>query len=119
MDAMRLKRQGVTHVLNAAEGDSFMHVNTNAEFYAGTGIAYHGVPASDTDHFDIGVYFEEAAEFIEEALASKSGKGWRIEPSVERKGIRVLVWSLARPPVLMEAVIKAALINISKQTSDT
>ncbi|XP_056264715.1 dual specificity protein phosphatase 3-like [Pseudoliparis swirei] len=75
MDAMRLKRQGVTHVLNAAEGDSFMHVNTNAEFYAGTGIAYHGVPASDTDHFDIGVYFEEAAEFIEEALASKSGKG--------------------------------------------
>uniref|UniRef100_A0A8C2WW35 Dual specificity protein phosphatase n=1 Tax=Cyclopterus lumpus TaxID=8103 RepID=A0A8C2WW35_CYCLU len=75
MDVMRLKRQSVTHILNAAEGNSFMHVNTNAEFYAGTGIIYHGIPASDTDHFDISVYFEEAAEFIEKALVYKNGKG--------------------------------------------
>ncbi|TWW69456.1 Dual specificity protein phosphatase 3 [Takifugu flavidus] len=34
MNVMRLKRQGVTHVLNAAEGNSFMHVNTGAGFYA-------------------------------------------------------------------------------------
>uniref|UniRef100_A0A665V8V7 Dual specificity protein phosphatase n=1 Tax=Echeneis naucrates TaxID=173247 RepID=A0A665V8V7_ECHNA len=67
-------RLGVTHILNAAEGNSFMHVNTNAEFYAGTGIIYHGIPASDTDHFDISVYFEEAADFIEKALAYKNGK---------------------------------------------
>uniref|UniRef100_A0A3Q2Z7U1 Dual specificity protein phosphatase n=1 Tax=Hippocampus comes TaxID=109280 RepID=A0A3Q2Z7U1_HIPCM len=70
----RLKRLGITHVLNAAQGNSSMHVNTNAEFYAGTGIAYHGVAASDTDHFDLSVYFEEAADFIEEALADKNGK---------------------------------------------
>ncbi|XP_038548417.1 dual specificity protein phosphatase 3-like isoform X1 [Micropterus salmoides] len=75
MNVMRLKRQGITHILNAAEGNSFMHVNTNAEFYAGTGVIYHGVPASDTDHFDISVYFEEAADFIEKALAYKNGKG--------------------------------------------
>ncbi|XP_054464265.1 dual specificity protein phosphatase 3-like isoform X1 [Anoplopoma fimbria] len=74
MNAMRLKRQGITHILNAAEGNSFMHVNTNTEFYAGTGIIYHGVPASDTDHFDISVFFEEAADFIEKALAYKNGK---------------------------------------------
>lgn len=72
---MRLKRLGITHILNAAEGNSFMHVNTSAEFYAGTGIIYHGIPASDTDHFDISVYFEEAADFIEKALAYKNGKG--------------------------------------------
>ncbi|XP_077412476.1 dual specificity protein phosphatase 3-like [Vanacampus margaritifer] len=71
----RLKRLGITHILNAAEGNSFMHVNTSTEFYAGTGITYHGVAASDTDHFDISVYFEEAADFIEEALAYKNGKG--------------------------------------------
>ncbi|KAI4791599.1 hypothetical protein KUCAC02_033910 [Chaenocephalus aceratus] len=75
MNVMRLKRQGITHILNAAEGNSFMHVNTNAEFYAGTSITYHGVAASDTDHFDISVYFEEGAEFIEKALAYKNGKG--------------------------------------------
>ncbi|XP_072224391.1 dual specificity protein phosphatase 3-like [Leuresthes tenuis] len=74
-NVMRLKRLGITHVLNAAEGNSFMHVNTNAEFYADTGITYHGVPASDTDHFDISIYFEEAADFIEKALAYKKGKG--------------------------------------------
>lgn len=78
MNVMRLKRQGITHILNAAEGNSFMHVNTNTEFYAGTGIIYHGIPASDTDHFDISVYFEEAADFIEEALAYKNGKGQKI-----------------------------------------
>lgn len=72
---MRLKRLGITHILNAAEGNSFMHVNTSAEFYAGTGIIYHGIPASDTDHFDISIYFEEAADFIEKALAYKNKKG--------------------------------------------
>lgn len=83
MNVMRLKRQGVTHILNAAEGNSFMHVNTNADFYAGTGIIYHGIPASDTDHFDISVYFDEAADFIEKALAFKNGKGQGDETSPE------------------------------------
>uniref|UniRef100_A0A3B4GR79 Dual specificity protein phosphatase n=2 Tax=Haplochromini TaxID=319058 RepID=A0A3B4GR79_9CICH len=73
-NVMRLKRLGITHILNAAEGNSFMHVNTSAEFYAGTGIIYHGIPASDTDHFDISIYFEEAADFIEKALAYKNKK---------------------------------------------
>lgn len=79
MNVMRLKRQGISHILNAAEGNSFMHVNTDAEFYAGTGIIYHGIPASDTDHFDISVYFDEAADFIEKALAYKNGKGQRVQ----------------------------------------
>jgi len=51
-----------------------MHVNTNAEFYADTGIIYHGIPAFDTDHFDLSVYFEEASNFIEKALAMKGEK---------------------------------------------
>ncbi|XP_067334372.1 dual specificity protein phosphatase 3-like [Channa argus] len=74
-NVLRLKRLGITHILNAAEGNSFMHVNTSAEFYAGTGIIYHGIAASDTDHFNISVFFEEAADFIEKALAYKNGKG--------------------------------------------
>lgn len=76
---MRLQKLGVTHILNVAEGNSFMHVNTNAEFYAGTGITYHGMGASDTDHFDLSIYFEEGANFIEKALAHKDGKG-KIKP---------------------------------------
>ncbi|KAM6957015.1 dual specificity protein phosphatase 3-like [Aplochiton taeniatus] len=75
MNTMRLKKLGVTHVLNAAQGDSFMHVSTNAAFYSGTGLVYHGVPASDTDHFDLSVFFEEGADFIERALEHRNGKG--------------------------------------------
>ncbi|XP_035253370.1 dual specificity protein phosphatase 3-like [Anguilla anguilla] len=74
-NVMRLQKLGVTHILNAAEGNSFMHVNTSAEFYAGSGMAYRGMQASDTDHFDLSVFFEEAADFIEKALAHKDGKG--------------------------------------------
>uniref|UniRef100_A0A672PI40 Dual specificity protein phosphatase n=1 Tax=Sinocyclocheilus grahami TaxID=75366 RepID=A0A672PI40_SINGR len=65
----RLHQLGVTHILNAAEGQSDMHVNTDAEFYADRGIIYHGIPAFDTDHFDLSVYFEEASNFIERTLA--------------------------------------------------
>lgn len=75
MNVLCLKRQGISHILNAAEGNSLMHVNTGTEFYAGTGIIYHGIPASDTDHFDISCYFEEAADFINKALMYKGGKG--------------------------------------------
>lgn len=71
----RLLQLGVTHILNAAEGQSDMHVNTDAEFYADAGIIYHGIPAFDTDHFDLSVYFEEASNFIERALAMKGGRG--------------------------------------------
>ncbi|KAI1884176.1 hypothetical protein AGOR_G00223740 [Albula goreensis] len=74
-NVMRLQKLGITHILNAAEGNSFMHVNTNAQFYAGSGITYHGMQASDTDHFDLSVFFEEGADFIEKALAHKDGKG--------------------------------------------
>ncbi|KAJ8251900.1 hypothetical protein GJAV_G00226700 [Gymnothorax javanicus] len=74
-NVMRLQKLGVTHVLNAAEGNSFMHVNTSAEFYSGSGITYLGMPASDTDHFDLSVYFEEGADFIQKGLAYKDGKG--------------------------------------------
>ncbi|KAI2666199.1 Dual specificity protein phosphatase 3 [Labeo rohita] len=71
----RLHQLGVTHILNAAEGQSDMHVNTDAEFYADTGIIYHGIPAFDTDHFDLSIYFEEASSFIERALAMKGLNG--------------------------------------------
>ena len=74
-NAMRLQKIGVTHVLNVAEGTSFMHVNTSAEFYAGTGITYHGIKANDTEKFVLSAFFEEGADFIDKALAHNNGKG--------------------------------------------
>ena len=72
---MRLQKLGVTHILNAAEGNSFMHVNTNTDFYAGSGITYHGIQANDKPQFNLSNFFEEGADFIEKALAHNNGKG--------------------------------------------
>lgn len=52
-----------------------MHVNTCAEYYMDTGIIYHGIPAIDTDYFNLSVYFEECADFIAQALAYKEDTG--------------------------------------------
>lgn len=74
-DIAALKKLGITHVLNAAEGRSFMHVNTNANFYQDSGITYLGIKANDTQEFNLSAYFERAADFIDQALAQKNGEG--------------------------------------------
>lgn len=79
---MRLQKLGVTHVLNVAEGTSFMHVNTSPEFYAGTGITYHGISANDTHGFNLSAFFEEGAEFIDKGLAHHNGKGENVSHTV-------------------------------------
>lgn len=55
-----------------------MHVNTSAEFYAGTGITYRGFQANDTEQFDLSAFFQEGAEFMDKALAHNNGKGDRV-----------------------------------------
>ncbi|KAL2295214.1 hypothetical protein Nmel_018375 [Mimus melanotis] len=88
----RLQRLGITHVLNAAEGKSFMHVNTNAEFYEGTGITYHGIKANDTQEFNLSRYFEEAADFIDKALSQKDG----LQDSLSRSPTLVIAYLMLR-----------------------
>jgi hypothetical protein len=52
LDEDKLQQLGITHVLNAAKGQTFTCVNTDAQFYK-TGIIFHGIPASDVPHFEI------------------------------------------------------------------
>lgn len=84
-DIPKLQKLGITHVLNAAEGRSFMHVNTNANFYKDSGISYLGIKANDTQEFNLSVYFERAADFIDQALAQNSGKEPAPQPPPPRK----------------------------------
>lgn len=93
---MRLQKLGVTHVLNVAEGTSFMHVNTSEEFYAGTGITYHGIRANDTEQFVLSAFFEEGADFIDRALAHNNGKGEFTPPTPNYEVSRVTGAPLAR-----------------------
>ena len=64
-----LKRFGITHVLNAAEGPWPEHcVNLTPEYYEGSGITYLGLPLWDCTNVNILPYLGCAAEFIKNAM---------------------------------------------------
>ena len=65
-----LQKIGITHVLNAAFGNKLYHVNTGPEFYK-SGIVFHGIPAIDSYTFKIDRYFDEASDFIGQAVGTK------------------------------------------------
>ncbi|XP_054636754.1 serine/threonine/tyrosine-interacting-like protein 2 [Dunckerocampus dactyliophorus] len=67
----RLKRMGITHILNAAHGTG---VYTGEAFYAGMGVHYMGIEVDDFPDADISPHFRPTAEFFDEALLSHKGK---------------------------------------------
>lgn len=72
MNKGRLKRLGITHILNAAHGTG---VYTGSEFYTGLEIQYLGVEVDDFPEVDISQHFRKAAEFLDEALLTYRGEG--------------------------------------------
>ncbi|KAG7216415.1 hypothetical protein INR49_021667 [Caranx melampygus] len=66
-----LHKLGITHVLNAAH--SKQGSIGDQSFYGNTCV-YFGIPAEDSDHFDLTQYFKPAADFIQKGLKSKDGK---------------------------------------------
>ncbi|XP_056353091.1 serine/threonine/tyrosine-interacting-like protein 2 isoform X2 [Oenanthe melanoleuca] len=67
----RLKRLGITHVLNAAHGTG---VYTGPSFYNGLNIQYLGIEVDDFPDVDISKHFRPAAEFLDEALLTYRGR---------------------------------------------
>ncbi|XP_077435134.1 serine/threonine/tyrosine-interacting-like protein 2 isoform X2 [Vanacampus margaritifer] len=67
----RLKRMGITHILNAAHGTG---VYTGEAFYSGIGVHYMGVEVDDFPDADISPHFRPTAEFLDEALLTHKGK---------------------------------------------
>ncbi|KAK0140923.1 Inactive dual specificity phosphatase 27 [Merluccius polli] len=67
----RLKRMGITHILNAAHSTG---VYTGATFYSGMNIQYMGVEVDDFPDSDISPHFRTTAEFLDEALLTHKGK---------------------------------------------
>ncbi|XP_043556954.1 serine/threonine/tyrosine-interacting-like protein 2 isoform X1 [Chiloscyllium plagiosum] len=71
VNKVRLKRLGITHILNAAHGTG---VYTKTDFYAKMEIQYLGIEADDFPDFDLSKHFRKAAEFMDEALLTYRGK---------------------------------------------
>ncbi|XP_053273086.1 serine/threonine/tyrosine-interacting-like protein 2 [Pleuronectes platessa] len=67
----RLKRMGITHILNTAHGTG---VYTGDTFYTGMNIQYMGIEVDDFPDADISVHFRPTAEFLDEALLTHKGK---------------------------------------------
>uniref|UniRef100_A0A3Q3FAF1 Dual specificity protein phosphatase n=1 Tax=Labrus bergylta TaxID=56723 RepID=A0A3Q3FAF1_9LABR len=67
----RLKRMGITHILNTAHGTG---VYTGESFYAGMNIQYMGIEVDDFADADIAAHFRPTAEFLDEALLTHKGK---------------------------------------------
>jgi hypothetical protein len=55
-------------VLNTAEGSNVGGVDTSHNFYRPFGIKYKGLKLLDVPQTNIAMYFNEVAEFIDEAL---------------------------------------------------
>jgi len=65
-----LKKLGVTHVLNTAEGKRSGLVDTNEGFYNPYGIKYKGLKLLDVSQTNIKVHFSDVAQYIDDALSS-------------------------------------------------
>lgn len=78
MNKARLKRMGITHVLNTAHGTG---VYTGASFYTGMNIRYMGIELDDFPDTDISLHFRPTAEFLDEALLTHKGENDRVRTS--------------------------------------
>ncbi|XP_071450525.1 dual specificity protein phosphatase 3-like [Hetaerina americana] len=105
-----LKDIGITHVLNAAQGNDSNYykgfVNTNSTYYNSVGIAYKGFPAADLLSFDLSQYFAEAANFIEIALQNKGKVLVHCYQGISRSATLVIAYLMLKCGMTAQEAIK-------------
>ncbi|XP_074122601.1 serine/threonine/tyrosine-interacting-like protein 2 [Sminthopsis crassicaudata] len=105
----RLKRLGITHILNAAHGTG---VYTGPEFYNGLEIQYLGVEVDDFPEVDISQHFRKAAEFLDEALLTYRGKILvSSEMGISRSAVLVVAYLM----IFHHMTILEALMTVRKK----
>uniref|UniRef100_A0A8C6RRC5 Serine/threonine/tyrosine interacting like 2 n=1 Tax=Nannospalax galili TaxID=1026970 RepID=A0A8C6RRC5_NANGA len=105
----RLKRLGITHILNAAHGTG---VYTGPEFYTGLEIQYLGVEVDDFPEVDISQHFRKAAEFLDECLLTYRGK---VLVSSEMGISRSAVFVVAYLMIFHSMAILEALMTVRRK----
>ncbi|XP_051042140.1 serine/threonine/tyrosine-interacting-like protein 2 [Phodopus roborovskii] len=105
----RLKRLGITHILNAAHGTG---VYTGSEFYTGLEIQYLGLEVDDFPEVDISQHFRKAAEFLDEALLTYRGKVLvSSEMGVSRSAVLVVAYLM----IFHSMAILEALMTVRRK----
>ncbi|XP_069112467.1 dual specificity protein phosphatase 3-like [Argopecten irradians] len=105
-DPEKLKKIGVTHVLNCAQGSKINQINTDEEFFSEAGISFYGIKAMDISTCDISPHFVPAADFINAALIADGNKVYvHCMEGISRSSTMVIAFlMLKRSMTLMEAV---------------
>ncbi|GBM26108.1 Dual specificity protein phosphatase 3 [Araneus ventricosus] len=108
-----LKRMGITHVLNAAQGKekNCGQVNTWPGFYTQSGIQFLGVPAFDNIVFRLHPYFEEAAVFIDEALKSGGKVLVHCQAGISRSATLVCAFLMLKHGFTVQEAVKSVRKN--------
>ncbi|XP_014661476.1 PREDICTED: dual specificity protein phosphatase 3-like [Priapulus caudatus] len=100
-----LRRIGITHVINAGQGETEFHVNTNAAFYVGTAIRFLGIEATDMMSCDMTIHFQTAATFIEEGL--REGKVLvHCREGISRSATVVLAFLILRKNMTVQEAVR-------------
>ncbi|CAF1181463.1 unnamed protein product [Rotaria sordida] len=95
VDPIKLKKLGFTHILNAAEGRKFGQINTSATYYEEVGIKYKGFSIIDSPAYKIGTHFEEAIQFLEEALNNKKNRVYvHCQQGISRSATLIIAYLL-------------------------
>ncbi|XP_012274093.1 dual specificity protein phosphatase 3 [Orussus abietinus] len=106
-----LKRLGVTHVLNTAEGNRFGLVNTNRHYYSDTSIEYLGLPIIDLPTIDISQYFPAAVSFIHNALSSGGKVFVHCMLGISRSATCVIAYLMTKKEMLAVDAIQLVRTN--------
>ncbi|XP_013877219.1 serine/threonine/tyrosine-interacting-like protein 2 [Austrofundulus limnaeus] len=105
----RLKRMGITHILNTAHGTG---VYTNESFYADMKIQYLGIEMDDFPDVEISQHFRSTAEFLDEALLTHKGKVLVVSMmGISRSAILVASYLM----IFQNMTIMEALTSIRKK----
>ncbi|CAF1427530.1 unnamed protein product [Rotaria magnacalcarata] len=95
MDTTRLKKLGFTHILNAAEGRKFGQINTSATYYEEVEIKYQGFSIIDHPTYKIEVHFDEAIQFLKEALNNKKNRVYvHCQQGISRSATLIIAYLL-------------------------
>lgn len=91
-----LKKLGITHVINTAQGNSSGSVNTNEKYYEAVGIKYRGLELVDTEYVNISKFFKEISSLIEQILNEKGKILVNCQKGMSRSSTIVLAYLMLK-----------------------
>ncbi|CAG5123930.1 unnamed protein product [Candidula unifasciata] len=101
-----MRRLGVTHVLNAAQGTDIFHVNTSQATYTRAKLYFLGIEATDFINFDLSKHFLTAANFIEAALQAGGKVFVHCVQGVSRSATLVIAYLMIKKHMTVQEALR-------------